>query len=536
MEIAWMTTNLKQEQRVRLKAIAEKLASTELASVLDYESLFEKTTYFAIDLRSTILWLTLIGNYPSRDEAYLLHNYINTSHELTIKWLKKKRFAYVMAGLPKTYISQNSDLLFFDVSETWNSPINSGIQRIVRETAKQMAENLQFVRWDARYGIHTTLARTELSNILLWEPHKTKRLNLYRKIFAEFPSLSLDLKRRTVRYFSGKGTLGIYLIKVLKKGYELSIKILALKNFSFFRRSVCIVFQPDAKILVLELQSLDLRILERVSQQQRAGLHRYSFLVHDTLPIRFPEFFTPGLVGNYAYYFSNLSAASTLFVMADAEKGHLEKALKALGANTQNIMKIEPPLNSDLKVPELEDIQRFARKQILIVGSLEPRKNHVRMIRAIIESAKVVKNIRVVLVYPNSWLSESIALEIEHGTTLGINFDLHESVSDEELYKFYSESSILMYCSLAEGLGLPLLEARIFSLPAVTSNRDFMSRVAEIGGAISVNPLDVTAISEGVTNLLSNYGVWQETAKLCKKEIGIPWKDYALQFKMSGVT
>ena len=530
-----MKTNLKQEQKVRLKAIAEKLASPELGPVLNYESLFEKTAFFPADLRSTILWLTLIGNYPSRDEAYLLQNYINVSHELTIKWLKKKRFEYIKAGLPKTYISQNSDLLFFDVSETWNSPINSGIQRIVRETAKHMADELHFVRWDARYGIQTTLAQRELSNILLWEPHKTKKLNLYRKILTEFASLSPNLKRGAVRYFSGKGIVGIFFINALRKSYELSRMILALKNFSLFRRSACIVFQPGANILVLELQSLDLRILERVSQQQCASIYRYSFLVHDTLPIRFPEFFTPGLVGNYAYYFSNLGAASSLFVMADSEMGHLRNALTAVGANTSKIMKIEPPLNFYKQVPESTDMQRFARKQILIVGSLEPRKNHVRMIRAIIESAKKVKNIRVVLVYPNSWLSENVTDEIEHGASLGINFELHESVSDEKLYKLYSESSILMYCSLAEGLGLPLLEARIFSLPAVTSNRDFMSRIAEIGGAISVNPLDVSAISEVVTCLLSDFEKWQETAKLCEREIGIPWKDYALQFKISEV-
>ena len=211
-------------------------------------------------------------------------------------------------------------------------------------------------------------------------------------------------------------------------------------------------------------------------------------------------------------------------------------ALAASSNQNSQIVKIEPPLYGveHFMRTATSNEDRFNLKQILIVGSLEPRKNHVRMIRAIVEAKKSISRIKVVLVIPNEWLSEAIQSEINLGRELGIEFDLHYSISDQKLSDFYSQSTLLMYCSIAEGLGLPLLEARSVSLPSITSNRDFMWEVAKTGGAIAVDPLDVVEMSTTIVNLLSDFEYWQNVSRQCDSQIGITWPKYAHQF-ISGI-
>lgn len=79
----------------------------------------------------------------------------------------------------------------------------------------------------------------------------------------------------------------------------------------------------------------------------------------------------------------------------------------------------------------------------------------------------------------------------------------HENISDEELGRLYQTSSCLLYPSLYEGFGLPIIEAQSVGLPVITSNKEPMKWVAGTGAEL-VNPDDVESIRKGIFKVLND--------------------------------
>ena len=116
---------------------------------------------------------------------------------------------------------------------------------------------------------------------------------------------------------------------------------------------------------------------------------------------------------------------------------------------------------------------------VLAVGTLEPRKNLRRVAEA---AARIGAELRVVGargwggVATPGWVGE---------------------VSDEELAALYRGARALVFPSLYEGFGIPVLEAMASGTPVVTSRGGATEEVAG-GAAVLVDPLDVAAIAAGI--------------------------------------
>lgn len=84
-----------------------------------------------------------------------------------------------------------------------------------------------------------------------------------------------------------------------------------------------------------------------------------------------------------------------------------------------------------------------------------------------------------------------------------VKYENYSAVTDEEILRYYYEADIVLFVSLYEGFGLPILEAQAVGRPVVTSNREPMRSIAG-QGALFVDPEDVEAIREGVRTIVSN--------------------------------
>jgi len=83
----------------------------------------------------------------------------------------------------------------------------------------------------------------------------------------------------------------------------------------------------------------------------------------------------------------------------------------------------------------------------------------------------------------------------------GIAFENHLNVSDEELLDLYRRCDMVVFASLYEGFGLPIVEAQAVGRPVVTSNRCSMPEVAG-DAACLVDPESVESIREGVLKII----------------------------------
>ena len=85
----------------------------------------------------------------------------------------------------------------------------------------------------------------------------------------------------------------------------------------------------------------------------------------------------------------------------------------------------------------------------------------------------------------------------------GIQYTRHQGISDEELVGLYEECDLLVFASLYEGFGLPIVEAQAVGRAVVTSNRCSMPEVAG-DAACLVDPESVESIRQGLLRVLGD--------------------------------
>lgn len=148
----------------------------------------------------------------------------------------------------------------------------------------------------------------------------------------------------------------------------------------------------------------------------------------------------------------------------------------------------------------------------LYVGALHPRKNIKRTIEAFESARKLHPEAKLVIVGPPSWGAHQELRTVlrSAGENSGIVFT--DFLSDNELDALYQGAHGLVFPSLYEGFGLPVLEAMSHGTPVITSN---VSALPEVAGdaALLVDPTSVDEISRSMISLLENSSLRAELSK-----------------------
>lgn len=142
-------------------------------------------------------------------------------------------------------------------------------------------------------------------------------------------------------------------------------------------------------------------------------------------------------------------------------------------------------------------------RYILFVGTLEPRKNLERLLRAfsLVDSAHT-RDLQLVIVGGKGWGNLDINALIRE-LDLSSKVVLTGYVTDEQLSTLYAHAYFLAIPSIYEGFGLPIVEANTYGIPVLTSNRSCLPEVAGDSGVL-VDPFDIHSIAFGITTLLKN--------------------------------
>lgn len=139
---------------------------------------------------------------------------------------------------------------------------------------------------------------------------------------------------------------------------------------------------------------------------------------------------------------------------------------------------------------------------LLTVGTLEPRKNHVGLLRAFAQLRRRGAPHRLVIAGKRGWLYDPIFATVDE---LG----LHDSVTflnffpEELLPTLYACADLFLLPSFYEGFGIPLLEAMGAGTPAIVADRPSLPEIAG-GAALLVDPNDHAALADGAWGLLHN--------------------------------
>ena len=198
------------------------------------------------------------------------------------------------------------------------------------------------------------------------------------------------------------------------------------------------------------------------------------------------------------------------------------------------------PLAASTKFKPVEDFTEIGRVRqrygivgdyILTVGSIQPRKNLPRLIRAFAALCRE-GNIRplptLVIVGKRGWLYEE-TLDTAENSEVKERILFTDYVPENDLPALYSGARCFVYPSYFEGFGIPPLEAMRCGTPTITGNRTCFPEIIGDGG-LMVDPFDETAILEGILKIFSDSKLRTELQEKGIRRANLfDWKETARQ-------
>lgn len=276
---------------------------------------------------------------------------------------------------------------------------------------------------------------------------------------------------------------------------------------SIFRNRALLAFYEQC-ILPLKLRSLRIHIVH--------SLH-YTFplispcaravTIHDLTYFLWPQMHTTArkiVMANFTKL-ALRHAEAVLFVSQatrnDAERlfgpGKNLRAVTPLAVDQQAFEQISPATIADT-LGRL----RIATPYILFLGTLEPRKNIARLIHAFNQLGPEHSRYHLVIAGRPGWQFQPILDSIE-GSPVKDRIHRLGYVSAADKPALIAGCDLLVYPSLYEGFGLPVLEAMAAGAPVITSA---VSSLPEVAGtaAVLVDPASVEQIASAIDSVLSN--------------------------------
>ena len=213
--------------------------------------------------------------------------------------------------------------------------------------------------------------------------------------------------------------------------------------------------------------------------------------IHDLVPLKFPRHSHPKIVSTHKARIKWIKKEVDKVIVPSKTT---KKDLLKIGLKEKRIVIIPEAPDPIFKPAKKTEINKLKRKYrisggyLLAVG-VGPRKNTERIISAY-EKMQAGLNLKLVF---TGHFHKGV------GQRRGVRFIGH--VETKEMPVFYSGADALVYPSLYEGFGLPILEAFACKTPVVTSDT---SSLPEISGnaAVLVDPYNVDSIAEGIRESL----------------------------------
>jgi glycosyltransferase involved in cell wall biosynthesis len=245
------------------------------------------------------------------------------------------------------------------------------------------------------------------------------------------------------------------------------------------------------------------------------GAKHHVITVHDLTFLHYPQYLT---ADSRRYYNGQIEAAvrQADHILADSEatKRDLIHMLNVPAEKiTVHMLGVDErfrPLTSEA-LAQYQTQMGLPSEYILFVGTFEPRKNILGLLRAYqLLTSQMHDAPPLVLVGKRGWLFEETMAQIE-AMQLGNRVIWRDDISDEMLPTVYNLASMLVTPSFYEGFGFPALEAMACGTVPIVSNRSSLPEVVGDVG-LQIEPDDYGALAAAMKQALTD-SQWRDTMR-----------------------
>ena len=238
--------------------------------------------------------------------------------------------------------------------------------------------------------------------------------------------------------------------------------------------------------------------------------------VHDTLFLEDPDAFPPASLAFNRAMVERLADADTVIVPSRTTGN----TLATLGRPPRRIRVV--PLGTDMAPPTLEErdaaLERLGieRPYVLWTGTLEARRNPEGVVRGFVHALEQdipdAQRLSLYLAGPPGWWSKDISAFVDSKGLTG-RVRRIDAQPGPVRAALYAGASAFVFPSLAEGFGLPVIEAMACGAPVVTSNRSSLPEIA--GSAAELcDPSDYESVGDALAKVLRDRGLAEDLRRL----------------------
>lgn len=379
--------------------------------------------------------------------------------------------------------------LILDVTISATTQLNTGIQRVVHNVALASQKISQELGVECvpvvSNGGHLSAVRFDC------------RPRLDERLFRAMGNGWMGLHRALAGVLSrckpgaGKSYLGflsrlrkLLVPKTLVRGITNSYRRLTRQSIEF----------EEGDTFVLLDASWDLP-LEEILQEAKAKQVTTATVIYDLIPVRYPQFHQPQLRRVFATWLNRVVRETDFLIgISETVKQELIEFVAAqdeipsnaerfdsfrLGADFSKPKSPDAPSDSgaDLRVSQtLSGLNH--RKYYLAVGTIEPRKNHQFLLDAFDKVWSEDPTVPLVIAGKVGWMCDEVVDRIQSHRLLNQSLFFIDDATDQELAWLYQNGKALIFPSIVEGFGLPIVEAFHYRLPVFASDTNIHREVA----------------------------------------------------------
>lgn len=177
--------------------------------------------------------------------------------------------------------------------------------------------------------------------------------------------------------------------------------------------------------------------------------------------------------------------------------------------------------------PEGEKVPRPELPEVLCVGSLDTRKNQIALVEATEHLWRQGVRFRLNLLGAGGAQPGDLLRLIEQLKDAGRPLEVGKGVTDARLDRAYRRARVVVFPTLHEGFGLPVVEALSYGVPVITSDFGSTKEIGEGAGALLVDPEDVWALAAAIKDVLEDDELHARLVSEARSRPPRTWDDYA---------
>ena len=387
------------------------------------------------------------------------------------------------------YPSQARRVVLADITNASLDPANPGVIRVTRRLSSELQQHpaleIVFAAWNPESGDYVFLDQT---------------------------------RRRFLEAFGGpRDGLGM----VADGMQELNIG-------QFIARLT--VGRPQPPVLLLPEVLLDGHAAARINWARARGF-RSAAVLYDLIPVFHKELCGSNVTTEFPSYLEALTQINAVWSISQFTLNEFSRYVEGIGRSIPRVHEavILPGQFGERPRNEIAPSGSNSEIRMLCVSTLEPRKNHRRLLEAfqMLRTRRPDLPLRLILVGNRYAGAPELAELILSASKEDSSIEWCGIVDDDRLAREFMNCAFTVYPSLVEGFGLPILESLWMGRPCLTHHGGVMQELASGGGCVTVDMTDVIAISRSLELMATDGTLRRKLRDEARNRQIATWQEYA---------